>query len=152
MSPRAAWRLERFGFGPVYDYPAGKADWIAAGWPTERAPGGERRALEAAERDPPTCAPAARAEDLPGAGPSVIVVNELGVVLGRVDPAVAAAHPAATVEDSMVPGPTTVRAHEPLEPLLARMHDQRVNEMLVTTPEGVLLGVVRRPSTGARPS
>jgi rhodanese-related sulfurtransferase len=33
MSPRAAWRLEAAGFGPVYDYAAGKADWLAAGLP-----------------------------------------------------------------------------------------------------------------------
>src|SRR5262249_13063891 len=33
MSPRAAWRLEAAGFGPVYDYVAGKADWLAADLP-----------------------------------------------------------------------------------------------------------------------
>ena len=35
MSPRAAWRLERLGFTEVYDYAAGKVDWMAAGLPTE---------------------------------------------------------------------------------------------------------------------
>ncbi len=35
MSPRAAWRLEATGFGPVYDYAAGKADWLAADLPFE---------------------------------------------------------------------------------------------------------------------
>jgi hypothetical protein len=30
MSPRAAWRLESIGFGQVYDYAAGKADWGSA--------------------------------------------------------------------------------------------------------------------------
>ena len=35
MSPRAAWRLEAAGFGPVYDYMAGKADWLAADLPFE---------------------------------------------------------------------------------------------------------------------
>jgi len=30
MSPRAAWRLEGTGFGPAYDYAAGKMDWLAA--------------------------------------------------------------------------------------------------------------------------
>ena len=33
MSPRAAWRLEEAGFGPVYDYAAGKSDWLAASLP-----------------------------------------------------------------------------------------------------------------------
>src|SRR5438105_13462088 len=108
MSPRAAWRLERLGFDPVYDYTAGKVDGIAAGWPTERATGGERRALEAADRDPPTCAPTARAGDLPPTGPSAIVVNDAGVVLGRVDTTAAAAEPDATAEEIMQPGPATV--------------------------------------------
>ena len=35
MSPRAAWRLEAAGFSPVYDYAAGKADWLAADLPFE---------------------------------------------------------------------------------------------------------------------
>jgi hypothetical protein len=30
MSPRAVWRLEAAGFGPVYGYAAGKTDWLAA--------------------------------------------------------------------------------------------------------------------------
>jgi hypothetical protein len=30
MSPRAAWWLEAAGFGPVYDYAAGKSDWLVA--------------------------------------------------------------------------------------------------------------------------
>jgi hypothetical protein len=35
VSPRAAWRLEAAGFGPVYDYMAGKMDWLAADLPFE---------------------------------------------------------------------------------------------------------------------
>jgi hypothetical protein len=35
MSPRVAWRLEAAGSGPVYDYAAGKADWLAADLPFE---------------------------------------------------------------------------------------------------------------------
>jgi CBS domain-containing protein len=46
----------------------------------------------------------------------------------------------------MEPGPATVRAHEPLDPLLERMARRGVDEIIVTTPEGVLLGVVRRTS------
>jgi hypothetical protein len=33
MSPRAAWRLEAAGFGPVYGYVAGKNDWLSADLP-----------------------------------------------------------------------------------------------------------------------
>ena len=35
MSPRAAWRLETLGFEKVFDYVDGRADWLAAGLPTE---------------------------------------------------------------------------------------------------------------------
>jgi CBS domain-containing protein len=44
----------------------------------------------------------------------------------------------------MEPGPATVRAHEPLDALLDRMTGRDVAEMIVTTPEGELLGVVYR--------
>jgi len=91
MSPRAAWRLERLGYGPLYDYAAGKVDWMAAGLPNIRADASERRALDGADREPPTCRPDELVSDLAAA--------------------------------------------------LARRH---VDEIIVTTPEGELLGIVRR--------
>jgi CBS domain-containing protein len=148
MSPRAAWRLERLGFGPVYDYVAGKADWLAAGLPTVRADPSERRAVDVLEPYPPTCAPDTPVRDLPR-GASVVVVNDERIVLGRVRAAaIAAADASALAEHVMVPGPATVRASEPLEPLLQRMADRKVDEVLVTTPEGRLLGVIRAPQGG----
>ena len=142
MSPRAAWRLERLGFSPVYDYVAGKVDWMAAGLPTVRAHRRERRALDVADREPPTCTPDTPVRELP-AGRAVVVVNDTGIVLGRVsrDPD---ERSGPTADDVMAPGPMTVRAHEPLDPLLERMAARAVDEMIVTTPEGRLLGVVRR--------
>lgn len=142
MSPRAAWRLERLGFDPVYDYVAGKADWLAAGLPTVRADRSQRRALDVADREPLTCAPDTPAADLPAAG-TMIVVNDISVVLGRVD-ADTRPRMGRTAEDVMRPGPATVRADEPLDALLERMTARAVDEMIVTTPEGRLLGVVRR--------
>lgn len=140
MSPRAAWRLERLGFGPVYDYAAGKVDWMAAGLATVRSDRSERRALDVAVREPLVCDPATPVKDLPG-GQSVIVVNEHGIVLGRV-PAGRDETEGRTAEEVMLPGPTTVRANEPLDPLLERMGARGVAEVVVTSPEGRLLGVV----------
>ena len=138
MSPRAAWRLERFGFD-VYDYVLGKVDWLAAGRPTVRAEATPARALDAADRAPLTCSPEATVADL---GPrAYIVVNEHQIVLGRVR-AGSREHNGATAEMVMEPGPATVRAHEPLDELLDRMRDRAVTEMIVSTPEGQLLGVV----------
>jgi CBS domain-containing protein len=139
MSPRAAWRLERLGF-QAYDYAAGKVDWLAAGRRTIRAEPGPRRALDAADRDPITCSPDTSAATLPVG--SVIVVNEHGIVLGRVRAGDRRTDQPA--EAIMEPGPATVRAHEPLDELLARMARRHVEEIIVTTPEGRLLGVVHR--------
>jgi CBS domain-containing protein len=139
MSPRAAWRLERFGF-TTYDYAAGKVDWLAAGLPTVRADLSRQRALDAADRDPPTCPPDAVLSDSPAR--SLLVVNQDRIVLGRVPRSAPAG---AVTEDVMEPGPATVRAHEPLDELLERMRRRRVDEVVVTTPEGRLLGVVRHP-------
>src|ERR671931_274149 len=55
MSPRAACRLETLGFTEVYDYSAGKSDWLAAGLPREGALASEPRAGEPARRDVPRC-------------------------------------------------------------------------------------------------
>lgn len=139
MSPRAACRLERFGYA-VYDYAAGKVDWLAAGLPTLRARPGPRRALEAADRDPPTCSPDTL---LDGLGRGSVIVIDNGIVLGRVRSSDKSST-GVVAESVMEPGPATVRAHEPLDDLLARMARRRVAEMIVTTPEGALLGVVRR--------
>lgn len=139
MSPRAAWRLERFGF-ESHDYGAGKVDWLAAGLPTVRAVPGAPRALDAADRSPQTCSPDTPVTTL-GPGP-VVVVNDDGIVLGRVragDRDDIDLH----AEEIMEPGPATVRANEPLHELVERMTLRHVAEMIVTTPEGVLLGVVR---------
>lgn len=139
MSPRAAWRLERLGF-EVHDYTAGKADWIASGMPSVRADRSERRALDGADRSPPTCRPDDNVESV---DEPLVVINEQDVVLGRVRPG---RYPGdATAEDVMEPGPTTVRAHEPFDALLDRMERRHVHEIIVTTPEGRLLGLVRRP-------
>ena len=87
MSPRAAWRLESLGFGRVYDYAAGKLDWMAAGLPTEGAAAGRPTAATVARRDVPTC----RLEDslrdvrerVRSAGwEACVVVNEERIVMG----------------------------------------------------------------------
>jgi CBS domain-containing protein len=111
---------------------------LAAGLPTVRPGPGERRALDDADREPSTCAPATPVSEL--AGPA-LVVGPGGVVLGRVQPD---GHPPdVPAEDVMTPGPATVRANEPLDEFLRRMERRNVAEIIVTTPEGRLLGVVR---------
>ena len=73
-----------------------------------------------------------------------VVVNDNKIVLGRLGPREITSAPDLTVEAVMQPGPATVRANEPLDELLSRMAEHHVPTMIVTTPEGQLLGVVRR--------
>lgn len=141
MSPRAAWRFERLGYAPVYDYAVGKVDWMAAGLSTVRRTGSGDRAIDAADTKARTCPPDQPVADLRPEN-SVIVVNEHRIVLGRIDSVPATFQPTDVAEDIMTSGPATVRAHEPLDDLLRRMGARGVEQMIVTTPEGRLLGVV----------
>jgi Mg/Co/Ni transporter MgtE len=78
-----------------------------------------------------------------------VVVNEHTIVLGRLGPKELASPPDSYVEAVMRPGPATVRADEPLNELLDRMAKHRIEAMIVTTPEGRLLGVIRPAEDGS---
>jgi Mg/Co/Ni transporter MgtE len=150
MSPRAAWRLEQLGFGAVYDYTAGKVDWLAAGQPNEGPGPAPPRVNSAMDTDVPVCRLDAEAGEAVrrarAAGwPLCVVVNDKRVVAGRVRVDKVAADDSRRAEDAMEPGPATIRAHEDLAATLARMADRHVVVLLVTTPEGMLLGAVRSP-------
>src|SRR5262249_30759252 len=112
MSPRAAWRLEAAGFSPVYDYAAGKADWLAADLPvdgTARLAGMFTRRGVATVGVGTPVAEALRLLEAQGFGP-VLVLNEAGVVMGAAyrDRLTSAAVEAA-VESVMRFGVSTVR-------------------------------------------
>src|SRR6266480_1917818 len=84
MSPRAAWRLEAAGFGPVRDYAAGKVDRLAADLPfegTAELAGMFTRRGVATVGERTTAAQALRLLEAQGFGP-VVVINQAGVVMG----------------------------------------------------------------------
>ncbi len=151
MSPRAAWRLESLGFTQVYDYGPGKTDWLAAGLPRE----GEASSIPLAGdivRDVATCRPyemlsAVRAR-LGGDVATCVVVNDAGIVVGLLRRSQLESEEETIVERVMEPGPTTVRASELLADLVGRMQRARVRRILVTTPEGSLIGMLDREEAG----
>lgn len=49
------------------------------------------------------------------------------------------------VEDVMEPGPATGRADADLTETLARMTSRHVTSLVITNPDGVLLGELRHP-------
>lgn len=134
----------------MYDYTAGKADWLAAGEPTEGKGPATPRVVSAIDGAVPTCrledeaGPAATAAERAG-WPVCVVINEAGVVAGRLWADKVPAGDRRRADKAMEPGPATIRAHEDLAATLARMADRHVDVLLVTTPEGRLLGAVRRP-------
>ncbi len=155
MSPRAAARLASLGFSQVYDYVAGEADWLAFGLPTEGTNADVPRAGHVARPDVPTSRLTDRLGDVRdqvrAAGwDHCIIVNERGVVLGRVRGDALDGDPDRTVELVMEAGPATVRPSEPLDALTERMRDRHVGTIVVSTSDGVLVGVLCREEAERR--
>jgi CBS domain-containing protein len=152
MSPRAAWRFEGIGYD-VYHHVTGKADWLAAGPPTEGRLSHAPRVIAVADRGVPTCRPDEAVRDLlaraAGTGEVCIVTNEAGVVLGRLRLDGLDSADTRRADDVMDPGPATVRADADLRETTERMHDRRVRSLIVSTPDGVLLGLLRATSPEA---
>ena len=139
MSPRAAWLLEQYGFGEVYDYVLGKVDWMAYGLPVE---GSRGPYVGSALVEVPVCRPEAAASavavEVADDGQVAAVVTGERVAIGLVSGhSLRTAPEGATVLDVMEVVPETLRPSIPLEDL-----DDRVAGRFVTTPDGELLGAV----------
>ncbi|HEX2316331.1 MAG TPA: rhodanese-like domain-containing protein [Thermomonospora sp.] len=159
LSPRAAHRLEHLGARDVHDYAAGKRDWLAADLPYE----GDAVLVSLRTRRDPVVAtpddPAAQVADrvLGDAAGLAVVVDGDDVVQGVVgDRELAAAPPEATAGDIMNTGVSTVRPSEEVEPLVERMRRAGAEDMVVTRPDGTLVGLfslalARDPRSGPRP-
>src|SRR5258708_39896622 len=113
MNARAAWRLESLGFHNVYRYGPGKADWKAAGLPTEGTGAKTLRAQHAVLRDPPVCGLSdtvgeARRRARAAAVNLCVVVNLERVVLGRVNAEALSRDEGLAVAEVMWDGPATI--------------------------------------------
>ncbi len=144
MSPRAAWRLEAAGFGPVYDYAAGKTDWLAADLPFEGtaklAGMFTRRGVATADESTPA-AEALRLLDAQGFGP-LVVLNPAGVVTGAAHRDALTSAPAQAEAGSVMRfGVSTVRPSEDAAALAHRMDHAEVTRVVVTRPDGTLIGL-----------
>ena len=137
------------GFTSVYDYVAGKKDWGSYGLPHEGTNVPERTADDVAHRDVPTCAldePLATVRERVRASgwDTCIVVTEKRVVLGRLGRKAVASDSDESVEEAMSTGPSTVRPSIGTDALLERMRSRNLTSYLVATPDGRLVGLVRR--------
>ncbi|MDP8961327.1 MAG: CBS domain-containing protein [Actinomycetota bacterium] len=146
MSPRAAWRLESYGFHQVCDYAPGKADWLAFGLPYR---GSAQLVGALLTHDVATASPRERlgqVHDRLASSPHglVVVLNHARVVAGVLRSDEWEADPDAAVEDVMREGPTTVRPSEEIEALLERMQRADTASAIVTRSDGTLLGLFER--------
>jgi CBS domain-containing protein len=149
MSPRAACQLERLGFEQVYDYVVGIADWKAAGLPIEGDSSVSQLVSDATRPDVPTARPAeilgAVYDRVTHTGwDEALVIDGDGVVVGRLRTTAWQQDRSFPVSQVMELGPTTVRPNGLLEPLVKRMEKQGTTLVTVTTPQGVLIGVLLR--------
>ena len=139
-------RLESLGFTDVYDYLPGKADWSARGLPMEGGLAGYAASIHAADTDVPTC----RVEDslksvrsILGTASVCIVTDGSGIVLGRIRRRDLETS-GDTAADVMEEGPSSFRPDVPLDELLNRMQSRDVENVVITDPDGRLMGIVER--------
>ena len=156
MSPRAAWRLESLGFAEVYDYVAGKLDWMAAGLPTEGTNAARPRVGQVARKDVPTCS----LEERLGAVRDrvralgwdvVVVVNDHRVVLGLLRSKELDGDPGLSIEQAMRPGPSTFRPFVTVEEMARYFGEHDLPNAPVTTSDGRLVGLLLRSDAVQEP-
>jgi len=150
MSPRAAWQLEALGFEDVYDFVAGKAEWIASGLATEGKGPHYPLTGEVARRDLVyechlgSAVGESRAAVAARGHAYCVVLNDQDILMGRLRKRHLEIGDERIVDLVMETGPTTVRATESAAALLKRMQARDVPAVLVTTPKGRSLGIARR--------
>ena len=149
MAPRAAARLETLGFDKVYEYKAGKLDWMAAGLPTEGENSNKPRAGSVARRDVPLTRLGERlgdvADRVAGIGWNVVVVvDEHRVVLGLLRAGELAKDPELSIEEAMRPGPSTFRPYVPIKEMADSMTQHKLESSPITTSDGRLVGILFR--------
>ncbi len=78
-----------------------------------------------------------------------LVVADGGVLLGRLRRAALEGDPDRRAEEVMEPGPSTVRLDTALDALAERLDRLGLKTVVVSTPDGALVGVVRREELAA---
>jgi predicted transcriptional regulator len=149
MAPRAAARLESLGFSEVYEYKAGKSDWMAAGLPTEGTNAAHPRAGDVARKDVPTARLEERLGDVTqrvrAAGwEAVVVVDDERVVLGLLRSKELGKDPDLLIEQAMRPGPSTFRPYVSVEKMVKHMAEHNLQNSPITTSDGRLVGLLMR--------
>jgi len=135
------------GFREVYDYVAGKLDWMAAGLPTEGTNAAHPRAGDVSRKDVPTARLEERLGDVrervsAGGWDAVVVTNDERVVLGLLRSKELAEDPELSIEKAMRPGPSTFRPYVAIKEMAETMTGHMLESVPVTTSDGRLVGLL----------
>jgi hypothetical protein len=122
-------------------------DWLASGLPREGRAATRPRAGDLARHAVPACLPSetlgpVRQRVRDAGWDRCVVVNEQRVVLGLLGPQALDAAEAATAEQAMELGPSTFRPNVGLGEMAKYMRDHQMDSALITTADGVLLGLL----------
>lgn len=143
-------------------YTGGKVDWLSHGLPSEGTHAQAARVGSLVKRDVPRCHLTDTLEEIqrriPQEWHECVVVNAQDIVLGILDTSGWSVDPRLTAEQAMRSGPATFRPRHSISDALMRMRRHDTQYVLVTTPEGRLIGILTRgdvegasAETAARP-
>jgi predicted transcriptional regulator len=137
------------GFNEVYEYKAGKLDWMSAGLPTEGENTKRPRAGDVSRKDVPVCGLRDRLGDVRdrarAAGwDAAVVVDDGHVVLGLLRSKELDKDPDMTIESAMRPGPSTFRPYVAIKEMADFMVEHQLESSPVTTSDGRLVGLLMR--------
>jgi CBS domain-containing protein len=148
MSPRAACRLATLGFTEVYDYVAGKLDWLARNQPVDGTAANTPTIGRHLRHNVVLARPEHRIADVRdrvARSPYrfALVTTADGILLGRLrSTTLDQADPPAPADTVMEAGPSTLRPHLSAADVAARLRDKHLTYAIVTDPDGRLLGTV----------
>ena len=137
------------GFNRVFDYEAGKMDWLAYGLPVEGEIADAPLVINQMERQVPKC----RLRDSAGEAKRHAeqfgfnlcpVVNEQGIVLGLLRKDAWEDNPTAPAEKLMESAPTTLRPYYPAKDARELLDRKGRDAVLVTSSDGRLMGIFKR--------
>jgi CBS domain-containing protein len=141
----------------VYDYKLGKADWLAHRGPIEGTKAADPTVGDFARDDVVTCVlddpvgeVGRRIAESPY--PFGLVTSSGGVLLGRLRSSMLDCDPRLRADEVMEPGPKTFRPSKPAGVIAVELGTRGFRWAIVTTPEGVLIGVATRAELEATSS
>ena len=133
----------------MYEYRAGKSDWMAAGLPIEGEAAGRPTAATVARRDAPTCRLEESLRDVRArvratGWDACVVVNEARIVMGLLRATELGRDDDVTIETAMRPGPSTLRPNIEIAEVATFMAEHDLPNTPVTTAWGELVGLLLR--------